>query len=174
MNQIAELFDRDKSVISRHLKNIFQEDELDRDSTVAFFATVQIEGGHEVTRQVEYFNLDAIISVGCRVNSKRGTQFRQWSSKILKEHLQKGYTINRSILDNLKIKELQQSLELISHTLSQQELVNDVGHQILDIINKYHKTWDTLLRFDENRLFEEIVGVTVNKIPPVVLIKIPP
>lgn len=155
LNQISELFDRDKSVISRHLKNIFQEDELDKNSTVAFFATVQIEGGHEVTRQVEYFNLDAIISVGYRVNSKRGTQFRQWSSKVLKEYLQKGYTINKSILDNLKIKELQQSLELLSSTLLQQELVSDIGQQILDIINKYHKTWDTLLRFDENRLSQE-------------------
>ncbi len=77
LNQIAELFGRDKSVISRHLKNIFQEGELDRDSTVAFFATVKVEGGHKVSRQVEYFNLDSIISVGYRVNSKRGTQFRQ-------------------------------------------------------------------------------------------------
>ncbi len=157
LNQIAELFDRDKSVISRHLKNIFHEGELDRDSTVAFFATVQVEGGHEVSRQIEYFNLDSIISVGYRVNSKRGTQFRQWSSKILKEYLQKGYTINHSVLDNLKIKELQQSLELLSQTLLQQKLVSDIGQEILNIISQYHKTWDTLLRYDEDRLYEESI-----------------
>ena len=83
LNQIAELFGRDKSVISRHLKNIFHEGELDRDSTVAFFATVQVEGGHEVSRQIEYFNLDSIISVGYRVKSKQGTQFRIWATTIL-------------------------------------------------------------------------------------------
>ena len=152
LNQSAELFGRDKSVISRHLKNIFQEGELSKDSVVAFFATTAQDGKNY---QVEYFNLDAIISVGYRVNSKRGTQFRQWSTKILKEHLQKGYTINRSIMDNLKIKELKQSLELLSHTLLQQELVSDIGQEILNIISQYHKTWDTLLRYDEDRLYEE-------------------
>jgi len=120
LNQIAELFGRDKSVISRHLSNIFKEEELDRDSVVAFFATTAQDAK---TYQVEHFNLDAIISVGYRVNSKRGTQFRRWSSQVLKDHLQKGYSINRLGLDNLKIKELQQSIELLSHTLLQQELV---------------------------------------------------
>jgi death-on-curing family protein len=152
LNQIAELFGRDKSVIAKHLKNVFREEELDRNSTVAFFATVQIEGNHEVTRQIEHFNLDAIISVGYRVNSKRGTQFRRWSSQVLKDHLQKGYSINRLGLDNLKIKELQQSIELLSHTLLHQELVNDMGQEILTIITQYSKTWDTLLRYDEDRL----------------------
>lgn len=76
LNQLAALFERDKSVISRHLHNIYRTEELERNSTVAFFATVQDEGGRSVERQIEYFNLDAIISVGYRVNSKRGTQFR--------------------------------------------------------------------------------------------------
>ena len=152
LNQIAELFGRDKSVISRHLSNIFKEEELDKKSTVAFFATVQTEGGHEVSRQIEHFNLDAIISVGYRVNSKRGTQFRRWSSKVLKDHLQKGYSINRLGLDVLKIKELQQSIELLSNTLMHQELVTDIGQEILAIIIHYNKTWDTLLRYDEDRL----------------------
>ncbi|MWR20636.1 hypothetical protein GN074_08955, partial [Helicobacter pylori] len=76
LNQMAALFERDKSVISRHLRNIFREGELDRQATVAFFATVQQEGGRQVERQVEFYNLDAIISVGYRVNSRRGTQFR--------------------------------------------------------------------------------------------------
>ena len=82
LNQIAGLFERDKSVISRHLRNVFQEGELDREGTVAFFATVQNEGGREVERKVEYFNLDAILSVGYRVNSKRGTQFRIWATQV--------------------------------------------------------------------------------------------
>lgn len=152
LNQIAELFGRDKSVVAKHLKNIFREEELDRSSTVAFFATVQIEGGHEVIRQIEHFNLDAIISVGYRVNSKQGTQFRRWSSQVLKDHLQKGYSINRLTMDNLKIKELQQSIELLSHTLLHQELVNDMGQEILAIITQYNKTWNTLLRYDEDQL----------------------
>ncbi|MCO6512474.1 MAG: virulence RhuM family protein [Aridibacter famidurans] len=76
LNQLSELFDRDKSVISRHLRNVFDEGELDRSAAVAKNATVQTEGDREVTRNVEYYNLDAIISVGYRVNSKRGTQFR--------------------------------------------------------------------------------------------------
>ena len=77
LNQLCQLFERDKSVISRHLKNIFEEGELKSDSTIANFATVQLEGGHKVQRNIVHYNLDAIISVGYRVNSKRGTQFRQ-------------------------------------------------------------------------------------------------
>ena len=149
LNQIAELFGRDRSVIGKHIKNIFKEDELDRNSVVAFFALTAQDGK---TYQVEHFNLDAIISVGYRVNSKRGTQFRRWSSQVLKDHLQKGYSINRLTMDNLKIKELQQSIELLSHTLLHQELVSDMGQEILTIITQYSKTWDTLLRYDEDRL----------------------
>lgn len=152
LNQIAELFGRDRSVIGKHLKNIFYEEELDENSTRAFFALVQDEGGHKVTRQVENFNLDAIISVGYRVNSKRGTQFRRWSSGVLKSYLAKGYAINKSQLDNQKIKELKQTIELLSHTLLNQELVNDMGQEVLSIIEHYSKTWDTLLRYDEERL----------------------
>ena len=83
LDQIASLFDRDKSVVSRHLKNIFNEAELDKMATVAKNATVQMEGDREVIREIEYYNLDAIISVGYRVNSKTATNFRQWATKIL-------------------------------------------------------------------------------------------
>src|SRR5699024_10595313 len=85
LNQIAELFGRDKSVISRHLKNIYTQKELDYDSTVAKNATVQTEGKRKVEREIEFYNLDAIISVGYRVNSKQGTQFRIWATQRLKE-----------------------------------------------------------------------------------------
>ena len=101
LNQIAVLFDRDKSVISRHINNIYKEKELERDATVANFATVRIEKGRSVVRQIEYYNLDVIISVGYRVKSQRGTQFRIWANQVLKDYLLKGYAIN-SRLDQLE------------------------------------------------------------------------
>ena len=101
LNQISELFQRDKSVIAKHIKNVFDENELIRDnSTVANFATVQTEGKRSIQRQVEYFNLDVIISVGYRVKSQRGTQFRIWATKRLKEFLIKGFTLDDERLKN--------------------------------------------------------------------------
>ncbi len=94
LNQMTELFQRDKSVISRHIRNVFEEKELTRESTVANFATVQKEGDREVTRSVEYFNLDVIISVGYRVKSHRGTQFRIWATQRLREYIIKGFTLD--------------------------------------------------------------------------------
>lgn len=93
LDQIAHVFARDKSVISRHIKNIFTEGELKRSSVVAFFATTAADGK---VYNVEYFNLDVILSVGYRVNSKRATQFRIWATKTLRNHIVEGYTINRS------------------------------------------------------------------------------
>ena len=97
LNQLAQLFGRDKSVISRHLKNIYNSQELDFEATVAKNATVQNEAKREVKRTIEYYNLDAIISVGYRVNSKQGTQFRIWANKVLKEYLLKGYAVNNRL-----------------------------------------------------------------------------
>lgn len=94
LGQMSMLFDRDKSVISRHIRNIYSEGELQKEATVAKNATVQEENGRRVVRQIEYYNLDVIISVGYRVKSLRGTQFRQWANSILKEYLLKGYAIN--------------------------------------------------------------------------------
>lgn len=94
LNQIALLFDRDKSVISRHITNVFKEKELVKVSTVAKIATVQIEKGRSIVRQIDYYNLDVIISVGYRVKSQRGTQFRIWANQVLKDYLLKGYAIN--------------------------------------------------------------------------------
>lgn len=94
IDQMAELFQRDKSTISRHINKIFKEGELVREATVAFFATVQIEGGRKVERDIEYFNLDVIISVGYRVKSKRGTQFRIWANSVLKEYIIKGFAMD--------------------------------------------------------------------------------
>jgi len=101
IDQMAELFQRDKSTISRHIKNIYVEEELHQEGTVANFATVQNEGDRTVTRQLTYYNLDVIISVGYRVKSKRGTQFRIWATGILKEYMRKGFA-----LDDDRLKEL--------------------------------------------------------------------
>lgn len=100
INQMAELFGVDKSGISRHIKNIFQTGELQEESTVAKIATVQNEGGREVTRNLDFYNLDMIISVGYRVNSIRGTHFRMWATKQLKELIIKGFVLNNEKLKN--------------------------------------------------------------------------
>ena len=100
LNKIAELFDKDKSDISRHIKNIYEENELNRNSTVANFATVQIEGNRRVSRNIDYYNLDMIIAVGYRTNSKKATKFRQWATEVLKSYLIKGYSINKEKLKN--------------------------------------------------------------------------
>lgn len=117
LNQMSDLFERDKSVISRHIRNIFEEGELDHMSTVAKNATVQNEGGKDVLRQIEFYNLDVIISVGYRVKSKRGTQFRIWANSILKEYLMKGYVLN-SRIDRIekKIFEHDQKFDLLIKT----------------------------------------------------------
>jgi DNA ligase (NAD+) len=161
LTQIAVLFERDKSVISRHLKKIFEEGELESTSTVANFATVQMEGGHPVERQIDYYNLDVIISVGYRVNSKRGTQFRRWASTVLKDYLIKGYAIDQKKLTDQSIGQIRQTIELLSQTLMGQSLVNDRGAQVLNIIRDYAKTWDILLKYDENWIHNDIQEVEV-------------
>ena len=100
LDQMAELFQRNKSTISRHIKNVFEEGELQPDSTVAFFATVQTEGKRKVERDIAYYNLDMIISVGYRVHSYRGVQFRQWATTVLKEYIKKGFVLNDELLKN--------------------------------------------------------------------------
>jgi len=118
LDQMAKLFGRHKSVISRHLRNVFVSKELDRKATVAKNATVQNEGGRQVVRQIEFFNLDAILSVGYRVNSKRGTQFRIWATRTLRDHLIQGYTLNEKRLREKGLKEVEQAVELLARTLS--------------------------------------------------------
>ena len=152
LNQIATLFERDKSVISRHFKNIFNEEELDINSTVAKNATVQNESGRLVTREIEYYNLDAIISVGYRVNSKRGTQFRIWATKILKENLVNGFTINQKRLDELK-----QSIKLIKNTISSNTISDKEAKEIIDVLSDYALGLDVLDGYDHQNL--EISGL---------------
>ena len=101
LDQMAKLFQRDKSTISRHIKNIFSEGELRQEATVAKFAAVQTEGNRSVSRDIEYYNLDVIISVGYRVKSLRGTQLRIWASSILKEYMKKGFALDDERLKRL-------------------------------------------------------------------------
>jgi hypothetical protein len=126
LNQMTVLFDRDKSVISRHLRNVFNEKELDRNSVVAFFATTATDGK---TYAVEYYNLDAVISVGYRVNSKRGTQFRIWATSVLRDHLLKGYSVNER-----RLRELNQTIRLIADVASRRELSGDEAKALLSIV----------------------------------------
>lgn len=149
LNQLAQLFEKDKSVVSRHLKNIFKEEELEQSSVVAKFATTAADGK---TYQVDYYNLDAIISVGYRVNSKRGIQFRQWASRVLKDHLVQGYSLHQQRLYEKGIGDLKRAMDLLAQTLHGQSLVHEVGLHAVEIINRYAKTWHLLLAYDENRL----------------------
>lgn len=150
LNQMSELFERDKSVVSRHLKNIFKENELEYKATVAKKATVQNESGRNVTREIEYYNLDAIISVGYRVNSKRGTQFRIWATNVLKEHLVKGFTTNQKRLDELK-----QSVKLIKSVLSNDELTKTETKEILEVLSDFALGLDVLDEYDHQKLKTE-------------------
>ncbi|MBW6486188.1 MAG: virulence protein RhuM/Fic/DOC family protein [Syntrophobacterales bacterium] len=147
LNQIASLFDRDKSVISRHLNNVFREGELDSGSTVAFFATVQDEGRRIVERQVENFNLDAILSVGYRVNSKRGTQFRIWATQTLRDHILKGYSVNQR-----RLKELRQSLKLVGQVLDRYDVTSDQARALLQVVTDYSYALDLLDDYDHQRV----------------------
>lgn len=124
-NQLVVLFGRDIKSIGKHINNIFQEGELDRSATVANFATVQMEGGRAVERQLEYYNLDVIISVGYRVKSKQGTQFRIWATRVLRDYLLKGYALNQR-MDRIEnnYDDLRQEVKQIALQLKTQELPN--------------------------------------------------
>ncbi|PKM06962.1 MAG: hypothetical protein CVV14_10470 [Gammaproteobacteria bacterium HGW-Gammaproteobacteria-4] len=148
LQQLAELFERDKSVISRHLKNIFDTRELERSAVVAKNATTAADGK---TYQVEYYNLDAIISVGYRVNSTRATRFRQWATGVLRQHLVEGYTLNQQRLRERGI-EFEQALDLLSRTLANQQLVSAEGEAVLGVIADYARSWSLLQGYDEQSL----------------------
>ena len=150
--QMAELFERDRSVVTRHIHNAFSEGELDPESTSAKFAQVQSEGGRTVSRQVDHFNLDVIISVGYRVKSLRGTWFRQWATSILRAHLVSGYTLNERRLAERGLQEARESLDLLARTLQNQALVDSTGQAVLELITGYAATWRLLLEYDEDRL----------------------
>lgn len=159
LSQMAELFGRDKSVVSRHLRNVFSSGELEREAVVAKTATTALDGK---TYQVEYFNLDAILSVGYRVNSKRGTQFRIWATQTLHDHLLRGFTLNEQRLRESGLREIEQAVGLLARTLTAHALVTDEGRAVLAIVQQYTRTWRWLLEFDEERL----AWTPANPVPP--------
>lgn len=122
--QMAELFDKDTDTIGLHVRNIYKEGELHRKGTTEESSVVQNEGGRKVRRKVNFYNLDVIISVGYRVKSRRGTQFRQWATKVLREHLVQGYTLNETRLreQNQKLDDLRRTVGLLEQTLVHQAI----------------------------------------------------
>jgi len=156
LDQIAELFDRDRSVISRHIKNALTE-ELKKEEVVANFATTTKHGaieGKTQTHMVEYYNLDMIISIGYRVKSKNGIIFRKWANKVLKEHLIKGYTINEN-----RLKYLEKTVQLIDIA----SRIDNETSDILKVINSYTKSLDLLDDYD-HRSFEKVKGTKDERI----------
>lgn len=151
-SQMAELFATSADNISLHLKNIYKDNELDETATAEDFSVVRQEGVRRVTRQLKHYNLDAIISVGYRVNSSQATRFRQWATRVLREHLTQGFSINEYRLAQRGLVELEQAVDLLSKTLTRQELVTDIGREVVGLILGYAKTWRLLLDYDEDKL----------------------
>ena len=150
--QMVELFQTTKQNVSLHVGNVFKEGELEQEATVKEYLTVQNEGNRKVTRKVKYYNLDVIISVGYRVKSKRGTAFRIWARKIIKDYLVKGYAVNERIRKE-QIGELRQLVQVVGRTISNQDLPNTTESQdLLDVVVDYTYALDTLDNYDFERL----------------------
>ncbi|WP_151194107.1 virulence protein RhuM/Fic/DOC family protein [Cysteiniphilum sp. JM-1] len=143
--QMVELFERDQSVLSRHIRNVFKEGELIEKSNMQ---KMHITGSD---KPVAYYSLDVIISVGYRVKSQRGVQFRQWATQTLKEHLVRGYTLNQKRLQERGI-EFEQAIALLSRTLNNQQLITTEGVAVLSVINEYARSWSLLQSYDEQNL----------------------
>jgi prophage maintenance system killer protein len=157
LNQMTDLFGRDKSVISKHLSNIFKENELDEHSVVAKNATTGTDGK---TYQVEYYNLDVIISVGYRVKSKQGTQFRIWANKVLKDYLTKGYAIDQKRFQeqSRQLEELKRTVKLLGNVIESKNLNSDEATGLLKVVTDYAYALDVLDRYDHQVLEIEAVS----------------
>jgi len=146
--QMAELFGRERSVITKHLRNIFRDKELEENSVCANFART---AGDQKTYQTQHYNLDAIISVGYRVNSKRGTQFRQWATSVLRDHLMQGWTLDNARYEK-NAKELEAALALVKKAAQSPDLVAETGRGLVEIVSRYTQTFLLLQRYDEGLL----------------------
>jgi len=149
INQITDIFGVQKAAISKHLKNIYEEAELDKKATVSILETVQTEGKRKVKRNIEYYNLDAIISVGYRVNSKQATQFRIWATNIIKKHLIDGYTINKKQIAK-NYDEFMQAVVSIQNLLP--EHIAFDPKVVLELIKEFASTWIALDAYDKESL----------------------
>jgi len=146
LSEIAALFGVQKPAISKHIKNIFETEELFEKATVSKMETVQKEGKREVVREIEYYNLDMIISVGYRINSKNATQFRKWATKTLKDHITKGYTLNKKVLKK-NHQEFLKAVENVQKILPKEKFEDT--QTILDLIKTFSATWASLDSYDK-------------------------
>ncbi|WP_312921287.1 virulence protein RhuM/Fic/DOC family protein [Stutzerimonas nitrititolerans] len=151
--QMTAIFDVQKAAISKHLKNIYQDGELEREGTVSKMETVRAEGKRQVVRQIEHYNLDAIISVGYRVNSRRAVSFRRWATRILREHLTQGWTLNQQRFET-NARELEAALALVRKAAQSPALDTQSGRGLVDIVSRYAQTFLLLQRYDEGLLTE--------------------
>ena len=151
---MSDLFVKDSDTIGLHLRNIYEEGELEENSTTEFFSVVQIEGKRQVNRKIKHYNLDAIISVGYRVNSKRGTQFRQWATQRLKDYLVQGYAINEKRLKETenKFQELKQAVKLLESIVQTKEITGDEAQGLLKVLSDYAFALDILDQYDHQTL----------------------
>ena len=150
--QIAEIFDVDRTVISRHLRNIYRDGELEEEATCAKNAQVQTEGGRQVTRMRPTYNLDAIISVGYRVNSKKATQFRIWATKVLKQYVVGGVAVNEyrlKQLDSKKLKNVESMMGVVRRLIARQMLDAGEATGVLEVISKYAGSFQALKEYDD-------------------------
>lgn len=151
--QMADMFETSTDNVSLHLKNIFAEGELDESATTEDSSVVRHEGKRRVSRKVKHYNLDAIISLGYRVSSRRAVLFRQWATRTLREHLTQGYTLNRQRLES-NARELEAALQLVRRAAQSPELLADTGRGLVDIVTRYAQTFLLLQRYDEGLLTE--------------------
>lgn len=151
--QMGRLFNKDVRTVNEHIGNVFSEGELDRQPTIRKFRIVRQEGARQVQREIDHYNLDMIISVGYRVKSQRGVEFRRWATQVLKDHLVQGYTLNQQRLVERGI-EFEQAVQLLSRTLSNQGLVSANGEAVARVISDYARSWSLLQGYDEQHLAE--------------------
>ena len=150
--QMSELFQTDRTVINRHIRNIYKSGELEEEATCAKNAQVRMEGSRKVSRSIPYYNLDMIISVGYRVNSIRGVRFRQWANNVLKQYLSKGYAVNERIRKQ-QLSELRQLVQVLGRTLQQKPVpTTDESHALFKVVVDYTYALDTLDDYDYQRL----------------------
>jgi death-on-curing family protein len=166
--QLSELFDKDSDTIGLHLKKIYESGELEENSTTEEYSVVQQEGKRKVRRKIKFYNLDAIISVGYRVNSKRGVLFRIWANKILKDYLIKGYVLNERQLvqQNQQLQELQKSVKILANVINYKEISADESLGLLRIITDYAYGLDILDQYDNQTLeVTETSGKELYRLP---------
>ena len=150
---MSELFGVNPQAITRHLRNIFEEGELKKEATCSKMEQVRQEGSRTITRQIEFYNLDAIISVGYRINSRRATAFRIWSTQVLKQYMLKGYVVNRNAVSEQKYEDLKKAVSLLENVFSKELLLtSDQATDLFDVIRDYTYALDTLDAYDYQSL----------------------